>query len=174
MVEAVLVACTALPPAAAPDASGLASPTVDEANLSNCSPIELRTPSGSRVDLTGTWHGRGAVHYVRQLGDCVWWIALSDIPGEAEGSAYSISFHGQLHQDFTVVGDWAFVVKPSRPDAPPIAVERVILTIDFDATGRDEEIVLRGPGGGPDTGGPVVGFYDAITLERVGPLPVGQ
>jgi hypothetical protein len=104
----------------------------------------------------------------------VWWIAFSDIPGLPAGSAYSITFHGQIRQDFTLVGEWAFVVRPTMPGTPPSRMERITLTIDVDATGGEEALILRGPGGGPDTGGPVVDFYDAITMERVGPLPVGQ
>jgi hypothetical protein len=177
LVGAVLVGCTSTGPGTTPDVSAVASPISDAGNAGNaaaCSPIELRTPGGARVDLTGTWRGRGAVHHIRQSGSCVWWIALSDFPGLPAGSAYSITFHGQIQQDFTLVGEWAFVVRPITPGTPPSGMERVTLTIDVDATSGEEEIVLRGPGGGPDTGGPVVDFYDAITMERVGPLPVGQ
>lgn len=174
LVGALLAACTPTIPAAPPGPSALASATGDEGIASTCSPIELRTPSGSRVDLTGTWRGRGAVHHIRQSGSCVWWIALSDIPGLPPGSAYSITFHGQVRPAFTLVGEWAFVVRPIMPGTPPSGMQPITLSIDVAASGGEEEIVLRGPGGGPDTGGPVVDFYDAITMERVGPLPVGQ
>jgi hypothetical protein len=173
MVGAVLVGCTATAPGTALDSSAFASPTSDPGNAASCTAIELRTPGGSRVDLTGTWRGRGAVHHIRQSGNCVWWIALSDIPGEPAGSAFSITFHGQIRQDFTLVGEWAFVVRPII-GTPPSGMEALTLTIDIDSTGGEEKLILRGVGGGPDTGGPVVGFYDAITMERVGPLPVGQ
>lgn len=151
------------------DASALGSPT-----STSCSPIELRTPGGSRVDLTGTWRGRSAIHYVRQSGTCVWWIALSDFPGEPAGSAHSITFHGQLRQDFTLAGEWAFVVRPIMPGTPPSNLEPVTFSIEFDEVGGEEVVILRGPGAGPNTGGPVVDFYAAISLERVGPLPRGQ
>jgi hypothetical protein len=174
MVGAVLVGCTATAPGTSPDPSAAASAVHDAGTAADCSPIELRTPGGSRVDLTGTWRGRGAVHHIRQSGSCVWWIATSDIPGQPAGSAYSITFHGQIRQDFTLVGEWAFVVRPIMPGTPPSAMEPITLTIDVDTTGGEETLILRGPGGGPDTGGPVVDFYDAITMERIGPLPVGQ
>jgi hypothetical protein len=73
-----------------------------------------------------------------------------------------------------VVGEWAFVVRPITPGTPAIALEPVTFAIDVDASGGEEALILLGPGGGIDTGGPVVGFCDAITLERVGPLPVGR
>lgn len=172
-IVVLLVGCTATSSPAGSDSSIGSSPLGSPASTS-CGPIELRTPGGSRVDLTGTWRGRGAVHYVRQLGTCVWWIALSDIPGEPAGSAFSISFRGQVRQDFTLVGEWAFVVRPIIPGIPASAPQPVTFTIDVDVSGGEDALILQGPGGGIDTGGPVVGFYDAITLERVGPLPIGH
>ena len=168
----LLIGCTAIPSLAGSDSSGSSSPLQSPAT--SCTPIELRTPGGSRVDLTGTWRGRSAVHYVRQLESCVWWFALSDLPGEPAGSAFSISFHGHVRQDFTLVGEWAFVVRPVTPGTPASALEPVTFTIDVDVSGGEEALILLGPGGGIDTGGPVVGFYDAVTLERVGPLPGGR
>lgn len=157
------------------------SPGVGDASLSpapsntarfvECEELTLLTPQGNRIDLTGTWTGRGALHYVRQLGSCVWWIALSDIPGQPAGSAHSITFHGRLRPDFTLVGEWAFVVRPTLPGTPPSAMELITLTIEVDDAGGEEAIILRGPGFG-GTFGP--GFYDQITLTRVGPLPISQ
>lgn len=168
----LLVGCTAYS-SAGPDTSADGSAPVSPVS-STCSPIELRTPGGSRVDLTGTWRGRSAVHYVRQSGSCVWWIALSDIPGEPAGSAHSITFHGQIRQDFTLVGEWAFVVRPIMPGTPPSAMEPVTFSIEVDGVGGQEAVIIQGPGAGPNTGGPVADFYAAITLERVGPLPVSR
>lgn len=172
LVLALLLAACAPPSPAGSGPSADASAT-GVPSLTSCSPIDLRTPSGSRLDLTGMWHGRGAIHYVRQLGTCVWWIALSDIPGEDAGSAFSIMFHGRIHQDFTVVGDRAFVIKPARPDAPPIAVEHVTFSIEVDEAGGEEVLTMQGPGATSNTG-TIVDFYAAISLQRVGPLPVGQ
>ncbi len=103
----------------------------------------------------------------------MWWFALSDIPGEPPGSAHSITFRGDLRPDLTLVGEWAFVVKPSRPDAPPLALEPVTFTIEFEDAGSEEAVIIQGPGADLTTGGPVANFYSAITLERIGPLPVG-
>jgi hypothetical protein len=120
------------------------------------------------------WTGRGATHYIRQLGTCVWWFALSDIPGELAGSAFSITFRGDIRPNFTLVGEWAFVVKPSRPDIPPIALESVTFSIEFEDSGGEEVVIIQGPGADLTTGGPYANFYSATTLERVAPLPVGQ
>jgi len=168
----VLVGCDMAPPGsltASPDTSAASS-----ADALRCEPINLITPQGNRVDLTGTWSGRGATHYVRQLGSCVWWIALSDIPGQPPGSAHSITFHGFIRTDFSLVGEWAFVIRPSRPDSPPLAMERITFTVEVEDADGEEAVVIRGPGADPQTGGPVVNFYSAISLERVGPLPASQ
>ncbi|MGH2489733.1 MAG: hypothetical protein ACRDFR_08985 [Candidatus Limnocylindria bacterium] len=149
------------------------SPSSGPSSVEACEPLTLLTPQGNRIDLTGTWSGRGALHYLRQSGSCVWWIALSNIPGEPAGSAHSIIFHGRVHADFTLTGEWAFVIKPSRPDAPPAVMEHITFSIEVVEADGQEAVVLHGPGADPETGGPVANFYSAITLERVGPLPVG-
>jgi hypothetical protein len=167
MTVSMLTACT--PPTAE---SSFASPIPSSA--ARCEVFQLSSPQGNRIDLTGIWNGRGARHYVRQLGDCVWWFALSDIPGDPPGSAFSITFRGEIRPDFTLVGEWAFVVKPSRPDAPPVELDSITFSIEFDDIGGEEAVIIKGPGADATTGGPVANFYSAITLERVGPLPVGQ
>lgn len=104
----------------------------------------------------------------------MWWIALSDIPGQPAGSAHSITFHGEIRQDFTLVGEWAFVVRPIMPGTPPSTLEPVTFSIEVEEAAGEEVVIIQGHGAGPNTGGPVADFYAAITLERVGPLPVGQ
>jgi hypothetical protein len=167
MAVSMVTAC--MPPTADPSS---ASPISSSA--ARCEVFQLSSPQGNRIDLTGIWSGRGARHYVRQLGDCVWWFALSDVPGEPPGSAFSITFRGEIRADFTLVGEWAFVVKPSRPDAPPIALESIAFSIEFAEAGGEEIVIIKGPGADTTTGGPVANFYSAITLERVGLLPAGQ
>jgi hypothetical protein len=66
-------------------------------------------PSGERLDLTGTWLGGSTIHHVRQVGDCVWWVGISDLPGEAAGDSWLNSFQGHLTTDFTLSGVWADV-----------------------------------------------------------------
>ena len=167
---ALVGACTPESPGAASSAQASGTPG---AQADGCPPVDLRGPSGDRVDLTGTWSGRGALHYIRQVGECVWWIALSNAPGEPAGSYLSISFQGRVRPDFTLAGDWGFVVKPARPDAPPANLEPVVFTIGFVEVNGQETVVIYGPGADANTGGPIANFYSAISLERVGPLPPG-
>jgi len=152
-------------PGSAP--SELASPTTGSAApaQTDCAPVELRTPAGERIDLTGAWGGGSTIHYLRQIGSCVWWEAVSNLPGAPLGSHWRRAFYGRLASDFTLSGEWAEVFNdPSfRPGGPESGwVEFQIVT---ETLGGEEEI---------NTGGQVVDFYHAITLERVGPLPVGQ
>ena len=107
LVLGLLAACstTSSPAGASPSP---ASPVVD-ADFAGCSPIDLRMPSGDRLDLTGTWTGGSTIHHLRQVGDCVWWVGISDLPGEPAGESWLNSFQGHLASDFTLSGVWADV-----------------------------------------------------------------
>ena len=106
VVLSVLAACgsTGDPPSDSP------SPTASaEAGFAGCLPIELLLPSGEPLDLTGTWDGGSTIHHVRQAGDCVWWVGISDLPGEAPGESWMNSFQGHVKSDLTLSGIWADV-----------------------------------------------------------------
>lgn len=58
-----------------------------------------------KIDLTGTWAGDGGgVYHVRQDGNSVWWVAMSDDGGKS----WTHVFHGKLGKN-EVVGEWADV-----------------------------------------------------------------
>lgn len=106
LVLSMLVACarTVGPPGASP--SPIASA---QAGFAGCLAIDLRLPSGDRLDLTGTWVGGSTIHHMRQVGDCVWWVGLSNLPGESQGESWLNTFQGHLTSDFTLSGVWADV-----------------------------------------------------------------
>jgi hypothetical protein len=124
------------------------------------------------VDLTGTWRGTELVHHVRQIGDCVWWIAYSDKPGQALGALYTISFLGHLNHDFSLAGDWAGIVRLDDPSAQypsshtegPVEFDLVI-----DPETAEVTLVLRGVADAIDTPD-----YPASVLRFIGPLPEPQ
>lgn len=161
----IAVAAGCAGPSAAPSSSvPSAEPSPGSATL-NCGALELRTPEGHRLDLTGTWEGSETIHYIRQLGDCVWWIALSNWPGQVPGAFYSITFNGHLNADFTVTGEWAVIVIPRGPGTP--ATEGLArFTVDISEESGVETVVLSRVGEGPSEGG-----YHSATLHYVGPLP---
>lgn len=93
-------------PATQPGSS--ASPAPSEAALTeSCHPLDLRSPDGEQVDLTGTWQGGVTFHEARQSDDCVWWVGYSSWPDEDLGSAWLLTFTGSIAPDFTLTGEWS-------------------------------------------------------------------
>jgi len=78
-----------------------------------CRPIDLRTPSGERVDLTGSWSAsvNSPIFYVFQDADCVWIIGPVGPAYDSRGPGtlwdFTFVFDGHLRSDFTVLGRWA-------------------------------------------------------------------
>ena len=76
-----------------------------------CAGIDLRTPTGAGLNLTGRWRSPDAgTYYLRQSGSCVWFAGLSSgtgAPGRTGASDWTNSFLGTLHSDFTLSGEWA-------------------------------------------------------------------
>lgn len=127
-----------------------------------CEPIDLITPTGSRLDLSGTWSGPIGVHYVRQVGSCVWWILLGT---DREGTHPAIVFRGELASDFTITGEWMVVMRPTYI-AEPLNGD-VTFDIELGSDGETIRLVSHDPG--IEQGG--VGPYAGSTLTYEGPLP---
>ena len=94
---------------ASPAASIAPSPSTTQTTANGCESIDVRTPSGERVDLTGTWQvvGVGPLYYVSQIADCVWIAGVfrsEDEPLTLLGLDYA--FDGHLRPDLTVRGRW--------------------------------------------------------------------
>jgi hypothetical protein len=102
----VLGGCGTSPASSAPASSQAPSPSVAAAS-DPCQPVDLRTPDGERVDLTGAWEGGVTFHEARQSRDCVWWVGFSSWPGDDLGDAWLLTFSGHLEPDFTLHGEWA-------------------------------------------------------------------
>ena len=126
-----------------PGPSEFASPSVQSAPAADqldCSPIALRTPGGQPIDLSGTWTGGNTRHDVRQLNSCVWWLGVSNWPGEEPGSAWAFVFSGHLRPDFTLSGEWAEIYTAElRTPGQGVVTFEVQVT---DENG-EEAIVLR-------------------------------
>ncbi len=80
--------------------------------------MDLRSPSGEEVDLTGTWATelwtpRAGTYYLQQIGECLWWAGGfpldTDDPSFGPTGNWINVFRGAVHSDFTVVGDWTDV-----------------------------------------------------------------
>ena len=102
-----------------PQASGSpppsASASVLQGAFTECATADLRSPNGSRLDLTGTWQatGGGNIYFVSQVGACVWWAGgfpSGQDAVEAFGSVYGLGtvvFQGIVDPSFTLHGQWA-------------------------------------------------------------------
>lgn len=161
LLGATLAACTAPASSPSPSASAAASQV---ATLEDCGATDLKTSQGTRIDLTGVWTGGTTIHDVRQLGDCVWWVGLSDWPNEGLGDAWKLQFSGHVHPDFTLTGEFVEVYRsPTHGGAPG----RGFVTFKIEVQNVDgaEVIVLhRDNNAQPGDQGD---FYTADTLTRI-------
>jgi len=140
----------------------------------DCGEPNLLSPQGTRVDLTGTWAGGSTLFYVRQVGQCVWWLGLSNWPGQSPGAFFSSTFAGRLGvegPDYVVRGEWASIIRPSSGMAYSPPYERLIaFELLFETVEGAETIVLRGL----RTSELAPTDWYARDLTRTGPLPGTQ
>lgn len=167
VIGTLLLGCTAFPLPGSEGPSAAGSPIIGSGPADTCSPIDLRSPTGDRIDLTGTWEGGVFINHVRQVGDCVWWIGYGRWPGTEPGELATLTFFGHIASDFTLSGSWATIV---RPDAPGVYYP-----------GPPGGAVAFMIGFGPETGvattltrvgaGRTDAEYPSDELRLVGPLP---
>lgn len=123
-------------PSAMPSGSGAPLPP------SVCPVIDLRSPTGQHIELTGRWRSFDAgTYYVRQWGSCVWITGFSvdaGAPGREGTSAYANAFFGNLASDFTASGFWA-----DMPWGSEDGVGTVTWKIDFADIGGEESMTLN-------------------------------
>jgi len=138
VVAILLAGCLSPNPSVSPSASVDPSPS---AVAQACPALELRTPLGARIDLSGTWTGGNVLHEMRQLGDCVWWVGQSNFPGEPLGSEVLNTFHGHITEDFTLTGEFAEIYHRGGLLGPRQG--SVTFLIDITEVNGVEQIVLR-------------------------------
>jgi hypothetical protein len=135
---AVTAACTSQVAQSSPTIeAGTPSPTV--APLP-CASVDLLSPAGNRINLTGAWEGATGSYRMSQIGSCVWWVAQSAWPGNAIGQDWQMAFRGQVATDFTLRGDWAFVYIANYSGLPSGGV---VYQIEFSGSGSAEQISLH-------------------------------
>jgi hypothetical protein len=147
-------ACTpGTPPTATPQQSESPAPLAGGLPP-GCDPIDLRTTSGERVDLDGTWiqvdtpGGEPTTWWIRTLGDCVWGVGKVDEFPEDPLPATVQHLTGRIGTDFVIEGEIVLVGPavffPSTIYAP------VEFIIEFDDAGQislreDREHGIEGP-----------------------------
>jgi len=120
-----------------------------------CGLIDLRTPSGERVDLAGTWTqvdtpgDPATTWWIRTLGDCVWGVGKVDVFPEDPVPATVQHLRGKIRTDFVIEGEIVLVgpavVFPNTSIYAPVEI-----IIEFDDAGQislheDREHGVQGP-----------------------------
>jgi hypothetical protein len=163
----VLVGCGAASPSPAESVSP--GPSVVGAPPADCGTSNLVSPSGDRLDLTGTWQGGVMVHHVRQTGDCVSWIGYGTWPGTELGEIGTLVFLGRLAPDFSVRGQFTWIVgleNPNNAYGLPGQGRHLEFEVVFDDAGKPTTLVRDAP---PAVTPSDFEYYDE--LQYVGPLP---
>ena len=151
-VALLLVSCS--PPAASPSPSSAGTSAEPSAAVSGfpstCHDLDLRSPNGDEVDLSGTWLGNEDAYWLfTQVGDCVWATALDNYTTPNNPDAYwQIYLRGTLRSDFTIAVEYAYsslgtILGPHYGHA--------VLAIAFGADGSTDSMTLTkivGCGGG--------------------------
>ena len=144
-VACLIAACT---PTSAPSSSvpPTESPAAEPGNLPpGCEPINLRSPAGEAVDLTGVWiqdeeEGRQPARWwIRALGDCIWGTGTYDVYTEDVHADSVQVLQDRLGNDFVIEGT-IVLLGPHLSFATPEYFSEVRLLIEFD---QASEITLR-------------------------------
>jgi hypothetical protein len=102
---AVLAACSSAPATSPSQAEPSASARVQGGIPPGCAPIDLRSPTGERVDLTGEWTGSATlfnateVVLLNEVGGCIYGSVTGSDP---DGSETVSTLSGRLSSDFTI------------------------------------------------------------------------
>jgi len=153
VVAAVMAALTACAPAsAAPGASPSSAEPVPSVNTARglppgCETIDLRGPTGERIDLTGEWTGSSRlfnlteVALLNEVGGCVY----GSVTGvDHDGSETISNLSGRLSSDFTIEFDVVIVYQQTT--FPLGEYSSMVMLIEWDDQGRIRLREDREPG----------------------------
>jgi hypothetical protein len=117
-----------------------------------CETIDLRSPTGERIDLTGEWAGSGELAntieraWLNQIGDCVYGSVLGGaFVRDAEFEASLTNLSGRVGSDFTIDFEVVMVFQDARFAFGEFS--DMALAIEWDADGRMQLREDREPGG---------------------------
>jgi len=154
-VMAALTACASAP--AAPGASPSYAEPLPSLNPGRglppgCETIDLRSPTGERIDLTGEWAGSGELAntieraWLNQIGDCVYGSVLGGaFVRDAEFEASLTNLSGRVGSDFTIDFEVVMVFQDARFAFGEFS--DMAMVIEWDADGRMQLREDREPGG---------------------------
>lgn len=176
LILAALVACAPSTDGGTPLPSEVAGATPGGAT-EDCEPLELRAPSGERVDLSGTWRASSGrlVEYTEtawllQDGECISGSVMNDdfLSGDAGGSLANVG--GRIGSDFAIPMTVAILDYPEGV-AQMRALSQMTMLIEWDDAGRIRLREDREPGELAERCPPE--FLDACPAPLV-LLPIGE
>ncbi|HJT63464.1 MAG TPA: hypothetical protein VJ839_01690 [Candidatus Limnocylindria bacterium] len=113
--------------------------------------MDLRAPSGERIDLDGTWFEDAEVApmtwRIKTQGSCVWGVGIVEsIPYEEANDVANIqTLRGRIETDFVIDGEIVLMGPDVNFFRPPIYSPARFL-IEFDESGRVSLLEDRDPG----------------------------
>lgn len=81
----------------------------------DCAALDLRSPTGERIALSGTWvtereGTRAGIYYLHQVGECLWFAGSFPPPGDNDAQGLlgfqTVVFKGRVRSDFSITGEW--------------------------------------------------------------------
>ena len=110
----------------------------------DCPDIDLRTPTGERINLNWTWTTlqsghRSGIYYFRQVGSCLWFVGGFPWPDDAVAdevgglSVVTTNFLGRIESDFMIHGTW---IDYPHINFPPAQGGTLDLRIEIDESGE--------------------------------------
>jgi hypothetical protein len=132
-----------------------------------CEPIDLRAPTGERIELNGAWAEVGTAGdlmtwWIRTEGDCVWGAGyIDEVPPEGSDDARPDqvqSLAGRLGSDLVITGEIISLgALPFGAPGDPLRYSPLRMLIDVDDAGditlrEDRQPGVTGPRC-PDPGG---------------------
>lgn len=155
---ALIAATGCLPSGSADPSSAVPSPSDSVGGIGlppDCEPIDLRDPTGARIDLTGEWEGTDVMIgpeeqvWLHQIGDCLYGSVYAvELSGTAEAETFVVDLGGRLADDFTIDVEVVFVHQDTFLEYVPYSTVRMV--IEWDSDGlirlREERAVNERPG----------------------------
>ena len=151
VVTSAVTACVAVPTASPSTAQPSASAPAQAGLPPGCENIDLRSPAGDRVDLTGAWAGSGilageseAATWLQQVGDCVYGSVVGSGMLGAPLAGTITNLSGRVGPDFEI--DFEVVIV-SQPQVVPFGTySTMVVRIEWDDDGRIRLREDRDPG----------------------------
>lgn len=139
----------------------------DQPAAQECPDLDLLDPSGSAVDLTGTWQANDfGLYDLHQDGSCLYWLGMSRYADSEPGEYWTNVLYATIRTDFSIAGHWGSV--PHLPESD-LGNGEITLEIGFESSADGSSPFLRAVNATGGFGGtawvPVEALPAAVELE---------